>query len=212
MSCKATYNELINKYIDGEASEQEKDELHKHLEQCPSCKSHYLELKKAIAFIQSSSHIAAPVNFTENVMSQLPKRKAKVAWKQWIKRHPFAVSAAVFFLLMSSSVFSFWNSNTDELMVTGAANLQIDKERAAVVVPEGEVVEGDLTVRNGTLQVDGEVRGNVLLINSEQYLASAGSVTGEIEEVNQMLDWVWYHIKNFFVDVVSFIDEPTEES
>lgn len=76
--------------------------------------------------------------------------------------------------------------------------MQIDQKSGLVVVPKGEVIEGDLTVRNGELQIEGEVRGNVLLVNSEPFYASAGSVSGEISEVNQALEWVWYHIKNFF--------------
>ncbi|UOE94297.1 anti-sigma factor [Alkalihalobacillus sp. LMS39] len=206
MSCENKYVNLIDKYIDNEIDENEKKELMEHLSTCSDCHERYIELKKAIAFIQSASHISAPSNFTESVMSQLPRKKKVVTWKKWMQRHPFLVAASIFFLMMSFSVNSIW-SHSDELMVTGAANLKIDKERGAVIVPEGEVVEGDLVVRNGTLEVEGEVRGNVLLINSEQYLASAGTVSGEIEEVNQVLDWIWYHIKHFFIEVVSVFNE-----
>ena len=64
-----------------------------------------------------------------------------------------------------------------------------------LLVPEGEVVKGDVTVRNGKLIIEGEVDGNVTVINGERYMASAGKVTGEIEEINEVFEWIWYHIK-----------------
>ena len=51
-----------------------------------------------------------------------------------------------------------------------------------MIIPEGEVVKGDVTVRNGKLIIEGEVDGNVTVINGEKYMASAGKVTGDIEE------------------------------
>ena len=50
-------------------------------------------------------------------------------------------------------------------------------------------------VRNGKLKIEGEVDGNVTVINGEQYMASAGKVTGDIEEINEVFEWIWYHIK-----------------
>jgi hypothetical protein len=51
-------------------------------------------------------------------------------------------------------------------------------------------------VRNGEIKVEGKVNGNVTVINGNQYLASAGQVTGEIQELDQLFEWVWYTIKS----------------
>ncbi|WP_017729225.1 anti-sigma-W factor RsiW [Halalkalibacterium ligniniphilum] len=206
MSCEHHYDEIINKYIDGEATDQEKQMLESHMTSCPHCQRYVLELQKTIAFIQSASHIQAPSDFTMGVMAKLPKRKKTATWKKWVRKHPLAVAAAVFIILMSSSVFSLWMTEGEQVTVAGSGNLQIDRESGRVVVPEGEVIEGNLVVRNGELHVEGEVKGNVLLVNSEPYMASAGHVSGEIDEVNQILDWIWYHMKQFFSDVVAVFD------
>lgn len=207
MSCEQEMSALIHKYLDGETTEEERKQLYNHLHDCSNCHNHFKELKKTIAFVQSASHIEAPADFTANVLSKLPEQKKTVGWRRWMKNNPMLVAASLFIILMTASVFSVWMDGQKEVTVSGHANVQIDKESRIVKIPSGEVVEGDLVIRNGTLQVDGEVKGNVLIINGEQYLASAGSVSGEIEEINQALDWIWYNIKGFFKDVFTIFND-----
>ena len=47
-------------------------------------------------------------------------------------------------------------------------------EGQTVIVPNGEVVKGDIVVKNGDIVVEGEVDGNVTVING-QYMASYSS-------------------------------------
>ncbi|GAF15613.1 hypothetical protein JCM19046_4 [Bacillus sp. JCM 19046] len=173
------------------------------------------ELKKSIAFIQSSSHIEAPANFTAGVMANLPKTKKRSKVKTFLRKHPILVAAAIFLMMMSTAVFSTWSQSSDGIVVSGNGPFVINKETGVVLVPEGEVIEGDLMVRNGTLELEGEVRGDVLLLNSsfgpESLYASPNQVTGEIEVVDQALSWVWYNVKGFFSDVVTVFNEEDEE-
>lgn len=203
MKCEQRYDELIQSFVDGEASEEEREELKRHLSSCPECTERLNELKKVVAYVESSSHIEAPLGFTDAVMANLPEKKSVSKWKLWMRRHPFLVAAAIFVLLMSTSIQAVWNPSEDQVVVTGPGQVIIDQETGNVLVPEGEVINGDLVVRNGQLQVEGEINGNVLLVNSESYLASAGHVSGEINEVNQALDWVWYHVKGFMKEVIA---------
>lgn len=207
MGCEKKMIALIHKYLDGEANDQERKQLYKHLDSCSECQIHFNEIKKTIAFIQSTSHLEAPKDFTANVLSKLPEQKRTVWWKQWMKKHPMLVAASLFVILMTVSVLSVWSDNQSELIVSGEGNMQINKETGVVIIPKGEVVEGDLIIRNGALQVEGEVKGDVVIINGEQYLASAGSVSGDVEEINQILDWVWYNIKGFFKKVFTTFSE-----
>ncbi|MFB4212932.1 zf-HC2 domain-containing protein [Shouchella sp. JSM 1781072] len=209
MNCHS-YNELIHIYLDGDATHEQKEQLYAHLETCSHCQTHVNELKKSIAFIQSSSHIEAPANFTTGIMANLPKKKKngpKV--KRFLKKHPILVAAAVFVLMMSTAVFSTWNQN-DGIVVSGNGPFVINKETGVVTVPEGAVIEGDLMVRNGELELEGEVRGDILLLNSsfnkDSLYASPNQVTGEIEEVDQFLSWIWYNTKGFFTDVFGFLN------
>ncbi|WP_238554321.1 anti-sigma factor [Geomicrobium sp. JCM 19038] len=111
MSC-LKHSDSIHRYFDGEMTQIEREQLYRHLEGCSECQEHYDEVKKSIALVQSASHIQAPKDFTENVMSALPhKKKRTIAWKKWSKKHPVLVAAAVFLLFMSSMTWLNW---TDE--------------------------------------------------------------------------------------------------
>ncbi|CQR48470.1 Anti-sigma-W factor RsiW [Paraliobacillus sp. PM-2] len=58
-------------------------------------------------------------------------------------------------------------------------------------------------MKNVDLQIDGNVNGNVTLINGEHLMASAGNINGEIEQVNQVFEWMWYHIKKFGKNMIN---------
>ncbi|SDJ09424.1 anti-sigma factor family protein [Alteribacillus bidgolensis] len=212
MACNKEYETQLHKYLDGEMIDSERTEFHNHLDACEECAAHYKELKKAVMLVQSSSHIEAPEGFTEAVMERLPVKKKRKNWKKWMRQHPILVAASLFVFLMTSSVLSVWvDQSGEELTVIGSQDVEIDRDNGMVVVPEGEIVEGDLFVKNGRVEVEGEITGDLTVINGDQYLASAGKVSGEIEEVDQALEWIWYHTKRITSDVFSFGEEKNNE-
>ncbi len=196
--------ELIHKYLDEDISEEEEKILREHLHTCHTCNQHFHELKKSIALVQSTSHISAPADFTLKVMQNLPKEKRTVSTRRWFREHPMLTAASLFLLLMAGSLFSVWNEN-EQFSVSKQPNLIV--ENNTVIVPEGETVKGDVIVKNGKIVIEGEVEGNVTVINGENYMASAGNVTGDIKEVNQMFEWLWYHIKKIGIDAIHIFDK-----
>jgi anti-sigma factor RsiW len=200
MNCPTDAIQLMHKFLDEEITQEEEKTLRKHLDHCKDCTQHFHELKKSIALVQSTSHIEAPSDFTLKVMGSLPKEKKTVSFNRWFKHHPFLTAASLFVLLMTSSIFSLWN-NDQEFSVTKHPNLVIEND--TVIVPKGEIVEGDVTVKNGTIVIEGEIKGNLTIINGEKFRASAGNVTGDIKEVNELFDWLWFHMKNTVKDVVN---------
>ncbi|MCA1032942.1 anti-sigma factor [Bacillus timonensis] len=193
----------MHMYLDEDITLEEKDTLKEHLQTCETCSHHFQELKKSIALVQSTSHIQAPDNFTLNVMKNLPKEKKTTSFNRWFRNHPLLTAAAVFMILMAGSFFSMWNGD-QEFSVTKNNRLVI--ENNTVIVPEGERVEGDIVVKNGKIRIEGEVVGNVTIINGEKYLASAGEVTGNITEVNEAFEWLWYKLKKIGTDVVEVLN------
>ncbi|HYK71784.1 MAG TPA: anti-sigma factor [Pseudoneobacillus sp.] len=204
MNCSEAMIEYMHDYLDEEISAENEEKLREHLLTCQECQRHFHELKKSIAFVQSTSHIQAPANFTVNVMSRLPKEKKQVGVKRWFRQHPMLTAASLFLVLMVGSFISGWNQD-HEFTVSKYPNLVI--ENTTVIIPKDETIKGDLLVKNGNLRIEGKVKGNVTVINGEEYLASAGQVTGEIEEVNQLFDWIWYHMKKTAKDTVKLFSE-----
>lgn len=204
MKCPDNIVLYMHEYLDEEIDEQDEQLLKKHLQTCPKCQSYFHELEKAIALVQSTSHIQAPSNFTANVMARLPKEKKRVGVNRWFRHHPLLTAASLFIILMTSSLISTWNKD-QEFSVTKQPNLVVHNN--TVIVPEGEVIKGDITVRNGDLQIEGKVEGDVTVINGDNYLASAGNVTGEIKEVNEVFEWIWYHVKKTSKELISVFQD-----
>jgi anti-sigma factor RsiW len=205
LKCTATMIVYMHEYLDDETSAEHENELREHIHHCSECEMHFHELKKTIALVQSTSHIQAPTDLTANIMEKLPKENRKVGVQRWFMEHPIVTAASLFLMLMGGSLALTWGED-QQLSVSKQPNLIVQND--TVIVPEGEVVKGDVMVRNGKLKIEGEVDGNVTVINGEQYMASAGKVTGEIKQINEIFDWLWYHIKKTGEDVFYVVDDP----
>ncbi|WP_405098522.1 anti-sigma-W factor RsiW [Oceanobacillus sp. FSL H7-0719] len=211
MKCNPEAVQLMHKYLDGDLIKEEETQLQRHLEDCEECQQHFHELKRTITLIQSTERFEAPVDFTANVMKNLPTERKRVKYLRWFKMHPMLTAAAIFFILMFTGVFTTWNQD-NQLVVSKQDNLIIEGD--TVIVPEGEVVEGDLLVKNGNLIIYGTVDGDVTLVNgklledspldSGGLMASVGEVNGEFENVDRMFEWVWYKLKSFTKNIFSF--------
>ncbi|SDM93533.1 anti-sigma factor family protein [Sediminibacillus halophilus] len=200
MSCDKEIVNLMHIYLDGNLSKEQENKLRNHLQSCEACQKHFHELKRTVTMLKSSSEIQAPSDFTANVMNSLPKEKRRVGFMRWFKAHPIITAAAIFFIFMFSGIFSAWNQD-GQLSVSKQKNLIIQDD--TVIVPEDVVVDGDLVVKNGDVKIEGEVNGDVVIINGDHLMASAGQVSGDLKEVNQLFDWIWYHIKDVTKSVFS---------
>ncbi|WOV87249.1 anti-sigma factor [Sporosarcina oncorhynchi] len=198
-TCQQPVIHLMHAYLDGDISREDEQLLQEHLNTCPQCKDIMEEFKMSELFLQSASPIEAPDGFVSGVMSRLPKEKSQAGISRILRRHPLMAAAALFFLLMSATLFSNF-SNNQQFSFTKQPNLVIEGE--TVVVPEGEIIKGDLVVKNGNIRIEGEVDGNVTVIRGSKYMASTAVVTGNIEEIDKAFDWLWYKIKELVKDVI----------
>lgn len=209
MNCPEEIIVYMHEYFDDDLEPENERVLREHLGKCKDCQALFQEMNKTVALIQSTANVHAPENFTASVLAKLPKEKKKISFQRWMKQHPMVTAAAVFIVLMTGSLFSAWDSDRD-FSTTNADQVVIDND--TVIVPAGKVVKGDLVVKNGNIKIEGKVQGNVTVINGEvingeQYLASAGHVTGKIEEVDKAFDWIWYQIKKTAIDLFSLDSE-----
>mgnify|MGYP001134487715 FL=1 len=200
-TCPQHIIEYMHEYLDGDISREHEQVLKQHLKTCTACQKHMHQLSDAVAFIKSAAQITAPPHFEEKVMKRLPRPKNRLGIQNWLRRHPFLVAAAMFILFMSATLFGSFND--DKFSVTKQPNLVVEGQ--TVIVPEGEVVKGDIVVKNGDIVVEGEVDGNVIVINGE-YMASTAVVTGQIHEIDQVFEWVWYEVKRMTKDFLALFE------
>ncbi|MGN1387429.1 MAG: zf-HC2 domain-containing protein [Bacillus sp. (in: firmicutes)] len=208
MKCSDEMIVYMHEYLDEEISKEHEDMLRNHLRDCNDCKTYFHELKRAIALVQSTSHIVAPDDFTSRVMAALPKEKRKVGIQRWFKKHPFFTAASLFTVLMGGALVSSWQGD-QQLSFSSQPQLQVEQD--TVIVPEGTVVTGDIVVRNGNIRIEGEVDGDVTVINGEKLMASAGNVTGDIQEVDQIFEWIWFKMKESGKEVIRLFKDEQEK-
>lgn len=209
-TCPEQIVHYMHAYLDGDISREDERVLNEHLEKCSACREIMDGLMESVTLLESATLVQAPEGFVEDVMSRLPKEKSQVGIQRWLRSHPLLAAAAMFFILMSASVFSSFG-NDQQFSVTKQPNLVIEGE--TVLVPEGEVVKGDIVVKNGELRVEGEVDGNITVINGSKYMASTAVVTGTSEEIDKAFGWLWYKIKKAVKEILPSSDKgnPIEE-
>lgn len=192
MNCKEAIL-LMHDYLDGDLTGSEAAELKKHLIGCADCRAHYSKLEKAGAIASSLRSVAAPSHLTTaSIMQKLPMPPKRTAWMKWPRRHPAATVAAVFIIVMLSSFMTMWNQNT-QLALQGDLEQVVIKGNT-VVVPEGHVVEGNLIVENGQVEVNGKIDGNLVVIDGNYALASTAQISGNITSVNMAVEWIWFKV------------------
>ena len=197
-TCPEQIVHYMHAYLDGDISHEDERILNEHLEECSACREIMDGLMDSVTLLESAMPLQAPDGFVDGVMSRLPKEKSQVGIQRWLRSHPLLAAAAMFFILMSASVFSSFG-NDQQFSVTKQPNLVVEGQ--TVLVPEGEVVKGDVIVKNGELRVEGEVDGSITVINGSKYMASTAVVTGTSEEIDEAFDWLWYKIKKTVKEV-----------
>lgn len=204
MNCNEEVVELMHQYLDGDLASNDEEKLRSHLNSCEDCQQHFRELKQTVALVTANIDLQPSKDFTMKVMNGLPKETKRTTVKRWVRVHPLLTAAAIFFIFMSSSLLTTWNQD-HALTYPKGMNLVVEND--TVIVPEGIIIHEDLEVKNGNVRVDGAVEGDVIIINGEHLTASAGSVTGEIKQVDEVFSWLWYKIKEMTAEVFDVFDE-----
>jgi len=203
MECKQAVS-LMHDYLDGDLPSEQARELQSHLEACTDCRAAFRRLEETemmlFAANRKSESVAVSEDMTDRIMSFLPQPKKHSPVWSWVRRHPALTAAAAFILIMLGTSIGFWNADT-QLVVRGSDLNRVQVEGNTVIVPEGTIVSGDLTVERGELKIYGDVEGNVTVIDGSAYQASTAHVAGQVKDINQAFDWVWYKLGNIVSEV-----------
>jgi len=125
VSCASKkYVSLMNKVLDQEATEQEKQVLFEHLATCDECRVHFNELNDSTELLRRLTHPQLPAAFTKSVLDHLPPDKRNVI-RKWGSRHPVLTTVAICALPMS-------------LVVIGARRQTRDRSGYALVKVSGD--------------------------------------------------------------------------
>lgn len=194
MNCNEAIS-LIHEYLDGELMEEQTECLKKHLQVCEDCAAVMEELTMTESLIKNIPIPSPSKDLSERILAALPKaeKPKKAAWFQQVRRYPALTAAAVFIVLMMTSLFNL-PGNGQELVIRGNDLDQLEITGNHVVVPEGSTINGNLVIENGTVQVDGNVEGDVTVIDGSLHLASTAAISGKATQINQWIDRLWFKL------------------
>lgn len=188
---------LIHEFLDGDLDAAEASRLKSHLIACPSCNRMFKQMEQTEALVRLLPKNPVPSGMTARIMSRIPETKRRKGWLNWVKHHPAISVASVFLLVMVSSFLSLWNEDRD--MVVKGANLdQVVIKGDTVIVPAGHTVQGNLMVKRGKIEVEGNVEGDLTVIDGSYNLASTAYISGHVNKVDETLEWIWYKVDEIF--------------
>ncbi|WP_442602761.1 zf-HC2 domain-containing protein [Paenibacillus sp. KN14-4R] len=201
MNCKEALP-LMHEVLDGDATAAQARELRQHIQTCEDCAKRYKALETTEALVHSMPFMAAPSGLMEQIMSGLPPERKRNSWTQWIRKHPAVSVAAVFLLVMFTSMGAMWKGD-DELSVKGVDLNDVVIQGKTVTVPSGHIVDGNLIVQGGKLLIEdnAEVKGNLVVIDGSLNMASTAHITGQITKIDEVVSWVWYKMTEFLGSV-----------
>ncbi|MCG7410813.1 polymer-forming cytoskeletal protein [Paenibacillus sp. ACRRX] len=198
MDCKQAVS-LMHNLLDDDLERSCALDLKEHMLACPACRERFRQLEETEQLLYGFNHRLQPTTdeLTERIMSVIPKPKKQSAMFKWVRRHPAITVAAVFVLVMMTSALSMWNADK-QLLVKGQQLDGVVIQDNKVIVPNGKVVKGDLTIHNGLAEVYGEVEGNVTVVDGKVYQASTAHITGSVQQIDEAMSWIWYQISSLF--------------
>lgn len=206
MNC-AQASRLMHEYFDGDLAHEDAVKLKAHLGGCPECRERFVEYERIEGCLRMA--LAAPAgrneggraDLTDRILKRLPGRRSR-RLARWLRHYPGVTVAAMLAVVLFASFIVSWEQDK-ELVVRGNDLSEIVIEGNRVVVPEGAKVDGDLVIENGEAVINGEIRGNLTVIDGTVNMASTAKVIGEAREINQALDWIWYKLKSTVIELAS---------
>ncbi|PKR77555.1 hypothetical protein CEY16_06340 [Halalkalibacillus sediminis] len=213
MACTNEQHSRIHRYFDREMTHSEEIELKHHLMECEECQRDFQELKKVHDDLSAMESIEAPDDLKSNIMQQLPEQTKVKRYSKSLKEHPFITAAAVFLLMMFATCIVQYQAD-QQISLSKHENVKIEGD--TVIVPEGEVIEGDFVVKNANVVLKGRVNGNLTLVNStlideeshhfEGTFSSVNHhVTGDVIEVNEFFGWVNHRVQSNVKDLITLV-------
>lgn len=202
MDCKQAAS-LMHDFLDDDLSKERSLELKSHLQICRDCQILFRELDQTdMMMFATVKHLSLSTSdeLVDRIMCKLPTQRTQQTWLRWVKRHPALTAVAMFFLVMSISFITLWDSE-NQLIVKGSDLNSVVIEGDTVIVPKGKTIVGDLTVENGKAEIYGDIQGNLTIIDGSLLQASTAHISGQVKSIDQALDWIWYKITNTFTDV-----------
>ncbi|SEQ34809.1 hypothetical protein [Piscibacillus halophilus] len=212
MACNQIFEEELHRLLNSELTHDEENCLKHHLMECKECQTHYQELKKVDHQLLEIEDVQIPNDLKQNILNQLPKDSKTKKFSKSVKEHPLISAAVVFFIMLFASTLSSFHSN-QQMSLSKHEDVITEGDR--VIIPKSAIIEGDFIVRNAEVVLEGKVKGNLTLVNSQivdshnhhdmQVASWSHHVDGKVVEIDQYFAWMYHKVEHEFKNFLSFV-------
>lgn len=173
MQCQEA-RRLLHDLVDDDIDQANRKQLQQHLQGCSDCQEAEWSLRKTVDMLHEFSAVQAPDGFTAQLIRQLPRSSGRLMSR-------ILTVAAVLLLVLASPLY-FSNTLSQPQLICRDRQALIVQEDGRFVIPADEVVRGSITVYRSDLLVQGQVLGDVQVVDGRLQLESSGSVSGIVSE------------------------------
>ncbi|RPF53492.1 zf-HC2 domain-containing protein [Aquisalibacillus elongatus] len=212
MACNQVFEDELHHYLNHELTYEEEINLKHHIMSCRACQKHYQELKRVDQKLSDIKDVEVPSDLKCNIMAQLPKDSRFKRGRKIVKEHPMISAAVAFFIMLFISTLMNYHSN-QQMSLSKHEGVVTQGDR--VIIPEGEIIEGDFIVRNAEVVLEGQIRGNLTLVNSQvidhtihhgdQFNKYNHHVEGKVVEIDQYVHWIYHKAENEIKSFMTFV-------
>ena len=192
--------EQMHRYLDEEMTVEERLELEAHVAACSACRDQLQMLGAGVNLLINAEWVKAPPGFTESLMAQLkqvdpPRRN----WRVRVMKYT-GIAAALLLVLGTGMMMA----TPDQFALQATDRSGLIVQNGKVIVPEGTQYDGDLLIQNGDVEVRGKVNGNVTAYNGKVLRMAGADISGETEEVDEVMEKLVYYGKRLWNDVTNW--------
>ena len=184
---------MIQEYLDGEVSEEDRQQLSAHLERCPSCEGHFRGMSALAGSLDALAMVDPGDSFVRDVVGRIAagRRAARVeevekaggsfTWVLPVLAWAKGAAVMAMVILAFGMLSIFIPTNSPEAMVLSTdPKAHILVAGRDVQVPPATTVRGNLTVVDGNLVIWGKVEGDVRIIRGTVKSSSGSMVGGRV--------------------------------
>lgn len=187
----------MHEYLDGDLSKEQLIELKLHMDDCAGCHDRFEQLHKTLACIAYYPDEDVSEDFCQRIMGNVPKVKMMRRLFSWMKLYPYTSVASMCGLIF----FGAWIMSLDmerKLVVKIPNQDSVVINGSHVHIPEQTIIHGDVFVQNGTIQVEGLIEGDLVVMNGEYAIDSPQQIEGEIHQISYPHQRWLLQIENWF--------------
>lgn len=196
-TCK-DFSDLIDKYVDGLASQEEKEILEEHLKTCPNCRREVQELKQTIASANLLGQVEMPPDYSARLSEKIKnisekKRPSKGPLTSilfdfyYSHKREFTAVASAFVVL--TLIVTFYNlGKNSNITYISKENSQNNAQSMREAKPEARSFKADESLKSLAAVAESDGAAQKMVIKNISISISTNDLSGKIEQITTLVE------------------------